>query len=299
MNSLTNFPPSSAGSYGWEPAVFSLDAKDTLFAINKQRVQSLGKKKPAKPLILNPPKTVEMAYYQALKKLVKYMTKKTNEIIIDKFPGLKELYKAEMNLDGYGNEIVNTVGGIDFVVSRIFEEQAEQVTLSMFQETNQFSNNQFKRQSVKVVGVELLTNESFLKPLANSWTAANVDLIKTIPSQYFNQIEQLVLTNVEKGVSTKELRDSLVKLSGKTEKRCMVIARDQIGKLNGQINRSRSVSAGLTNFIWRTAQDPSVRDSHQMLDNKKFSWEDGADGLFPGQEIQCRCVAINDYSIFY
>ena len=74
------------------------------------------------------------------------------------------------------------------------------------------------------------------------------------------------------------------------EKHVRLIARDQVSKLNGQLNQARQVAAGITRFVWLTRRDPRVRDAHAELQGRVFSWQDGAPGVgIPGQPIQCRC----------
>jgi hypothetical protein len=100
------------------------------------------------------------------------------------------------------------------------------------------------------------------------------------------------------------------------------IARDQIGKLNGEITQRRMESIGLTMYIWETSGDERVRGSpdglteqirtavpsHYAMDGLLCRWDDSAvcsyDGgktwmdrparavrLHPGQDYQCRCTA--------
>ncbi len=73
------------------------------------------------------------------------------------------------------------------------------------------------------------------------------------------------------------------------ENHANLIARDQISKLNGQLNKTRQTSAGISKFVWRTQQDDRVRDEHEALAGKTFGWEEGAGGLIPGEPINCRC----------
>ena len=40
--------------------------------------------------------------------------------------------------------------------------------------------------------------------------------------------------------------------------------------------------------------DNRVREQHEHLNGKKFTHQHGANGLFPGQDVQCRCTAEPD-----
>jgi SPP1 gp7 family putative phage head morphogenesis protein len=43
--------------------------------------------------------------------------------------------------------------------------------------------------------------------------------------------------------------------------------------------------------VWVTDKDNKVRLEHAMLEGKVFTWEKGADGLYPVQDINCRCTS--------
>ena len=84
---------------------------------------------------------------------------------------------------------------------------------------------------------------------------------------------------------------------GKSRARSSLIARDQVTKLNGSVNRVKQQSLGVTHYIWRSVSDDAVRDRHRDLNGKKFAWDDppviSPDGRrgHPGDDYQCRCYA--------
>jgi len=73
------------------------------------------------------------------------------------------------------------------------------------------------------------------------------------------------------------------------ENRAEFIARDQIAKANADLSRSRQEANGVTKFIWRTLGDERVRPTHVARDDRTFTWADGAGGIYPGQDPNCRC----------
>ena len=74
------------------------------------------------------------------------------------------------------------------------------------------------------------------------------------------------------------------------ENHAALIARDQVSKLNGQLNRTRQTAAGITKFVWETQKDARGRSQQAALQSRTFTWADGAPGVgIPGQPIQCRC----------
>jgi SPP1 gp7 family putative phage head morphogenesis protein len=131
-----------------------------------------------------------------------------------------------------------------------------------------------------------------------AWVATNVDLIRSIDTRYFDDIERVVSEAVQTGRSTETLRKDLQRRYEVSESRARLIARDQISKLNGQIARERQVSLGATRYMWSTSGDERVRDRHAELDGQIFSWSDPpvindqGDVGHPGDDFQCRCGAI-------
>ena len=75
------------------------------------------------------------------------------------------------------------------------------------------------------------------------------------------------------------------------QNRANLIARDQINKLNGQVNAIRQQNVGITHYIWRTADDDRVRPTHNARDDKKFAWDKPPSDGHPGEPINCRCYA--------
>ncbi len=67
-----------------------------------------------------------------------------------------------------------------------------------------------------------------------------------------------------------------------------LIARDQIGKLNGQVTAARHQELGVKSFIWRTAGDDRVRPEHEELEGESFTYDDPAsEGLLGRRALRC------------
>ena len=123
-------------------------------------------------------------------------------------------------------------------------------------------------------------------------TTANVQLIKSIHSQYLDKIQAAVIQAQVKGTPTKDLAKQIKEIGGVTEKRAKLIARDQSAKINASLTRARHEEMGIKQYIWSTSGDERVRDSHAANDGKIFSYDDPPATGHPGDEINCRCVAI-------
>jgi SPP1 gp7 family putative phage head morphogenesis protein len=124
-------------------------------------------------------------------------------------------------------------------------------------------------------------------------------LIKDIGDKAARDIELLVQDAVYRGTMTSELSQQIEGiLSGimqdqqdKVQARAALIARDQIGKLNGNINRTRQEAAGLKRYRWRTNMDGRQRPEHSARNGQIFSWDKPPADGHPGQAVLCRCGA--------
>lgn len=90
-------------------------------------------------------------------------------------------------------------------------------------------------------------------------------------------------------IPTRRLKKDGTPVMVTVENHAALIARDQVSKLNGQLNRARQEAAGITEFIWETQRDSRVRPAHQDRQGRKYKWADA--DVIPGQPIQCRCWA--------
>lgn len=131
-----------------------------------------------------------------------------------------------------------------------------------------------------------------LDQLLKAWARENVTLIGSIDSRYFDDIQKVVIEAVANGTATTDVRRLLEERYAVSRSRAKLIARDQIAKLNGQVTEHRQRSAGVSRYQWNTSGDERVRPSHAKLDGEVFRWDDPPSIGHPGQDFQCRCVAL-------
>jgi hypothetical protein len=187
--------------------------------------------------------------------------------------------------------------------------------------TFDFNEGQFEKGAKSVLGVEFPVGEDWWPDARDTWAAQNYDLIHSDMRKYVAQINDLTERAVTSGLSVKELAKQIAALDEKiTKGRANFIARDQIGKLNGEITQRRMEAVGLTMYVWETSGDERVRGdpkgkypdanpSHWLMDGLLCRWDDSSvysedDGktwidrpssavlLHPGQDYLCRCTAI-------
>lgn len=138
--------------------------------------------------------------------------------------------------------------------------------------------------------------------MQDAWAASvheNVSLIKSIPRQYLDQVEQSVSRAYSNGYDMKRLSDELQERFKVSKKRATFIARDQTSKLSSQMARVRAIENGITHAIWRHSHaGKSFRRTHLEMDGEPFELAKGMwdpdpkvkAWIQPGFLPNCKCV---------
>ncbi len=128
----------------------------------------------------------------------------------------------------------------------------------------------------------------------------NVGLIKSIPQQFLNQVEGIVMRGVQKGGDLQQITEDLQKQFGVTRRRASLIARDQNRKAQAAFNRQRHLDLGIEEAEWvHSGGGHEPRKSHVKAgkDRTRYriaeGWWDPDEGKFiqPGELINCRCTS--------
>ena len=143
------------------------------------------------------------------------------------------------------------------------------------------------------VDVRPVLSEPAIRSLMDAWRRENVSLIRTIPQRMQDGLfKRMTRTFARRPFDQQALARIVAeegKVSGYNLRR---ITRDQTSKAIGQLTQARHRQIGIEEYTWRTAQDERVRDTHSALDGTLQRWDVPPDVGHPGQDIQCRCVAI-------
>lgn len=160
--------------------------------------------------------------------------------------------------------------------------------------TSTHNREQLGRQLKSTVGVDVFAREPALAPRIEKFAAENVSLISTMATDTFAQVERVAVAALYDGDRAESLREDLVERFDVSESRAKLIARDQIGKLNGELNQIRQQALGIGGYVWRTMGDDRVRDEHAALEGERFAWDESPAEGPPGFPINCRCYAEPD-----
>jgi len=148
-----------------------------------------------------------------------------------------------------------------------------------------------------MLGVDIAPTAADLRVLEQR-TREGLDLIKRIEREQLEGYETWLTQAVREGRRVESIRADLVERFGIDRRHAEVIARDQVGKLNGEISKATQAAAGVGLYVWRATSDSRVRESHRAVDGLVWSWSSPPPGTgpygeaaHPGEAIQCRCGA--------
>lgn len=235
------------------------------------------------------PKSPEVKYRKQLQLLTARLRRDVNNNII---PLLGQLEPEYVN-DAYARTLEDAFNRLRQNYSDI-NENARIISNSFVDGSNQTNKRRFYSAMNNAIGIDLqsvIANEN-LDDILVATTRENVALIRSIPEEYFKKIETIVFTNTTQGSTAGSMIKQIMQTGKVTTNRAKLIARDQTSKLNSALTQQRSQNLGIEEYIWRTAGDERVRESHRRKNGKVFRWDDPPkDTGHPGQDIQCRCVA--------
>lgn len=176
-------------------------------------------------------------------------------------------------------------------------EVSRPLAVKVVTDTSKEVDKQIASHTKSIIGVDLTPfyRASDIQDEVDEQVEANVALIKSIPSQYTDKLEALVMNALQTGQTNDELAHEIKKLGHSTDNRARLIAADQMGKINGAINKKRQESMGVETYDWQDSNDDRVRPLCESHHGKTFRWDTPPKGGHPGQKIKCRCTALPNY----
>ncbi|WP_104910497.1 phage head morphogenesis protein [Pseudomonas sp. LG1D9] len=240
-------------------------------------------------------------------------------------PELKRLKRdyiadAKPTMDGWTDDILAAIRGVSRrFSSSLFEAQIQRVAASTVSRAEADNAEDFRKSVNQAVGVDfqLITRTKGMQDYLEASTAENVNLIKSIPDEYFKNVETIVLGGMKNGLAPTAIAKQIQAETGVTARRAKLIARDQTSKLNSDLTRQRQAAAGIEFYKSVDAGDVRVTGNPAgKYPNAKIScwgiarqdigygvgvykvadgapWK-GETGLQPGRHhVLCRCVGIS------
>lgn len=246
---------------------------------------------------------IAQRYYRELNKLVIEDSKATQtaflaEIVPQIHTQRKVLGNSHLSVNDAADNVLRILQRLRATATQdIFsEERVRTLATTFVVAVNRRQMNQFASTAMSVTGIDPTKTEVWLRSFMKTAIEENVSYIKTIPVEYHNKIETIVNQGLTRGTSVTEIGKAISVEGHVSQARGEFIARDQLGSIHGDLTRMRQMNAGLESFIWMTASDGRVRESHASFHGKTFTWKDGAinergERVWPGTDYNCRCYA--------
>lgn len=165
--------------------------------------------------------------------------------------------------------------------------------------TSDFQRAQLAKQARAAVSIDVRKLSGLDRKVPEQITKfaeTNAQLIVGLGQRMAEDIAEIVENGVVAGSRWETIAGRLARAGQVTESRAALIARDQVGKLFGDINKQRQTNLGVTRYVWRTVRDNRVREEHEALDGDSISWDSPPADGHPGEAVNCRCYADPDFS---
>lgn len=199
---------------------------------------------------------------------------------------------------GEGRRLQELIAQVEAVATAAVAPSATRALARQFAlRTSTYQRLQLQKQVRAALGADIFAADPNLEPIFDTFAAENAALIRDVPQKVVNEVALLSTRAVASGTLHKDLADQIQERVAIGQRRARLIARDQVGKLYGQLNVQRQRAMGVEHFIWRTSADRRVRPEHVTLEGRRFPTNEGAPGEgLPGEPVLCRCYAEPDFS---
>lgn len=274
------------------------------------------------------PYAKERKYFKGISKIQRELTTPTTKIIAENLQGWIADYHQDgvdtFKRDSFSSELKEVMAELQEALNEIYGDNAPKIRAlitGIGDDVSEFNYKQFQKYAKQLLGVEFIVTEPWETEVIDAWVETNYNLVNSLSGEYLKSVNTIVAEGVQFGKTYDEImREIRKKNKQMTGSRARLIARDQVGKLNGALTKRRMEDAGISMYTWLTAGDERVRGnpsgpfknavpSHYIMSGVLCRWDDNtvysADNgktwiprigkmpiAIPGQEIQCRCTAL-------
>lgn len=223
---------------------------------------------------MKPKKSTEKEYARALKKIAK---------------------QAAMIVDAYadGHVIANPARMMEALerYAEVIEPFGAKAAAKMIADTTRSVEREMRVQSKKIAAGlrQYMASQSGAK--ARELMTEQVTLIKSLPIEAGLRAQSLAMDAVTGGKRPAEVAAMIEQTEQVTTSRAMLIARTESARAAAVVTEERARAVGATSYIWRTAGDSDVRESHAEMEGTVCSYDNPpiVDGepLNPGEIFNC------------
>lgn len=260
-----------------------------------------------------PPDAVTREYYRNLRKYadayVRLMTAGLKHVV----PALQEVaayetpdpqptsrsdsFRMDTNIE---DRIKQLFESVQTELERSFPtEILQQWARSMISHVNARSKKSLIKHAGKAdLEIAPLLNDKGMDPYFKNIIDENVGLIRSISYYRLTSFKNGIVYAITNDMPQDQLRKMIQGNYRVTKGKAAMLARDQVGKLNGRLNQYRQQQLGGTRYKWRGSNDSRERPDHVLLNGTTQRWDkppitDSRTKArnHPGEDYQCRCHA--------
>lgn len=132
--------------------------------------------------------------------------------------------------------------------------------------------------------------------LKEAYAAALKPYIESFSEEMISDLRGIVTENAKAGYRFDNLVTKIQNRYDVSQSKAEFLAQQETGLFMAAHRQARFGDVGIRKYIWRTAGDSTVRDSHKKLNGRVFEYSkppvvDEATGrrANPGQDFRCRC----------
>lgn len=164
---------------------------------------------------------------------------------------------------------------------------------------SQLQKQHKERREFAVSVPKLIKDKRIYGPLMEKFEY-NMSLIKDLPKTVYKELREGYLEG--KSFRGTDLEQKLYERLGS---RAKLIVRTESAKVNTALTEVRARTVGVNAYVWSTSGDRRVRDTHKLLNNVMFFWNDPPRFLYSaksgkitemsggcGSTPNCRCIAL-------
>lgn len=154
---------------------------------------------------------------------------------------------------------------------------------------------QLNKQVHAALGADPVLADRGLAQASDQFIHENAALITTIPEKLHGDVEAMVQRAISSSAPSPRLGKHIEERFGISKRHARFIARDQVSKHAGKLNRIRQKELGIDSFQWDALGDERVRPWHaDELDGNEYRWDEPplserGEPIFPGDDYACRC----------
>jgi SPP1 gp7 family putative phage head morphogenesis protein len=244
------------------------------------------------------------AYIRLTKSKLKELVPELKDVAADEIPEPQKISRSDSSRMDAGPNIAKKVQDLLASVGEELEDIFPDALLAKWAKSMAGQvNRQAKKQTAKVakkVGLEVepMMHDRGLSPWLQNIVDENVSLIQSIPKKKLETFKNGLVALITADAPQDQIRELIDKHFSGVRVNARLIARDQVGKLNGKINQYRQEQLGGKRYIWRGADDERERKDHRKLNGTTHKWSDPpivdrgtGRRAHPGEDFQCRCRA--------